>query len=320
MAIATGLVSALLAFAVQAVNADVSAPEPTCPSTPYYDAWGRTSPSGLFQLCRVPGTSAAVSSIEYELRSGEQRLWVLALPHALGEAVVSESGEVDGYAIVEESRPSAATAYVVAIAPDGLLRREWRFGVESKWIAGGANPPPVTGIARIDPFRLAVRTGYDEVWTLELDSAAPVRSFDLRRFPGGPGEARTIAEWHVLPGAEVVAIRTAYGVFHVGTPTGPLGALIGGRTDLGMRYSVLDSGGRVLWSLSDDCLTASTASDRSPLEAFAEQAFRQDRSEHIEISSGSPIAVDVRTSGTSLRIEVSKDLSGAWQASVVGGR
>lgn len=157
MSIATGLVSAFLAFLVQ--SGRISAPDPTCASTPYGDAWGRTSPSGTILLCRVPAARAGVPSLEYVLRAGGQRLWSIGLSHTLDEAVVGESGEVHGFATLDEARASAPTAYVVAIAPNGYLRREWRFEVESKWFICGSRPPAVTGIARVDAFCIAVRTG-----------------------------------------------------------------------------------------------------------------------------------------------------------------
>lgn len=141
-----------------------------------------------------------------------------------------------------------------------------------------------------------------------------MRAFDLLGLPGGQGEYRWIAEWDVLPGAEVVAVRTPYSRHHPRTPTAPLGALIGGREDLGMRYSIMDASGRVLWSLSEHWLTVAARSERTPREAAAERAFRQDRSQRIEISAGSSLAVDVSTSTASLCIVVSKDLAGAWQA------
>src|SRR5688572_16324158 len=132
-----------------------------CSSSAYADAWGRSSPDGTLALCRVPAVSADVESLEYELRAGGVLLWRCRLPHALEEAVVSDSGAVAGFAIQDDPR-SASLAHVVTISRHGRIEREWRLGARTKWISCNGEEPAVTEIARVDASRIAVRTGYDD--------------------------------------------------------------------------------------------------------------------------------------------------------------
>ena len=319
MPLATGWVSALLAIAVQALGAAdlVSCPYP---STPYGEAWGRTSPSGAFQLCRLPETSADVISREYELRCGALLLWRLWLPHALDEAVVSDAGMVDGFAVPEipDASESPSIAYVVSISRRGVVEREWRIEARKKWFLCGGVEPAVTEIARVDASRIAVRTGYDDLLILDVDAATPERIFDLYRLVGVPGENRRIAEWDVLPGGEVVAVRAACSRYEPGIPTAPPGTRVGSREDFWQRFFVATSDGEVLWSTSEHRLTLPVWSMRSPLEAAAELAFREERTQRITVPADNRFEVLPRAEPTSLWIQVAKDADGAWQVRVAG--
>lgn len=302
------------AFASAAGDLD----EPTCPSTAYGGAWGRSSPSGTFELCRLPATEVGGDALEYELRSAAAYLWRLRLPVALDEAIVSETGRVDGFAIRQEPKV-ASIAHVVAISPGGILEREWRLEARKKWFTCGWGPPPVTEIARVDSKHVAVQTGYDDLLILDANAAEPLRIFDLNALPYAPGESRRIVEWDALPGAEVVAVRLTCSRFTEGAPSTPSGARDGGRVDLGMRYFVVTSSGAVLWSAYEGALTVPAGSQQTSSQAAAVRRFEEERSQRLTAISSYRFEVIPLTEGPRRWIDVSKDSSGAWQASAGGG-
>lgn len=318
MTLAMALAPVLLGIGGPAVATEVNEPDVRCASTPYGDAWGRTSPSGTVQLCRVPATMAGEASQEYELRAGELLLWRMWLPRVLDEAVVSDGGVVDGFTIQEE-RGSDPIAHVVTVSARGVLEREWRIAARQKWFVCGGGVPPVTEIARVDASRIAVRTGYDDLLILDAEAATPSRTFDLHGLPCAQGEQSWIVEWDVLPGGEVAAVRVAYRRYEGGTARGPLGTRSEAREDFWMRVFVVTSDGTVLWSRSEHCLTVHSSSRHAPHEAAAARAFREERSQRIKVLSDSRFEVIVRPEATTQWIQVEKDPDGGWRADVLGG-
>lgn len=316
MPLATGPSSAFLAFALQAVSGAMD-PDTQCPSTPYCDAWGRTSPSGGFQLCRVPASQAGEASMEYEIHSGDLLLWRSMLPRALDEAVVSDDGAVDGFAL-EDAAGADSIAHVVTISARGVLEREWRIAPRKKWFVCGGGVPAATEIARVDTSRIAVRTGYDDLLILDASAATPVRHFDLHALPVDPGESKWIVEWDVLPGGEFVAVRAGYRRYLGEFPHGPQGPRTGAREDFWMRYFVVDSDGKVLWSRSKHCLTVPDSLEQTPLEAAAERSFREERTQRIAARSDSRFEVMVGPEPSPLWLQVVNGSAGDVQVVVLG--
>lgn len=280
-----------------------------CASSAYGDAWGRSSRSGDLTLCRVPATSAGTQSRDYELREGGALLWALRLPHVLEDAIVSDAGVVDGYVPLEGPRGLGTPVHLVTISVAGVVEREWtlRIGPDAFLCA---DAPPVAGFARVDESRIAVLTRNEELFVLDADGPTDVHAIELGRVYGKPGESSWIAEWDVVPDAELVVLRVGYSLRYPGEHApGPGSSTWGGYEDLGMRLLVVGWRSELLWTGGEPC-TRRTPDARRP-DAVGD-AFRLEREERVVVSEGL-VTASLCAGRPPVRLTCSKDASGAWQ-------
>lgn len=311
MPLATGPASALLAIALQAVSGS-SDPDTPCFATPYVDAWGRTSDGGDLTLCRIPAGSAGVEVLEYELRAGNHLLWQRRLPRRLDEAVVSADGTVDGFALFWSEPPRVPLAWVVTIGPSGTIDREWRLGVEPNSICG-TYPPALVSIARIDRFHVAAMTGNDDLVILDVRRDAPIRTFHLGRVGWRSGETSWIAEWDVLPGAEIAAVRVGYRARRSLEPTGIRTIGERGQLELGTKVFVVTADGSILWSRTVPCLQVPPSSALEN-QSDAERDFRQDGTDLMIAADVWSFRARLCAASAPLVLRMSKDALGEWRA------